>query len=176
MLHLTGNTGPEKSGTFMENRLFAPNEVPCPANSPSVDPEAHVHGSGCDAPRKSPADDNDNDDNDQRHDNSININFGTLPPMLPDGTLAQEISSLRIVTVDEWRLEPKAVAIFKLFSLLVNPPPRLDLDAMPGLSRYLIRLCDAILKLPANGVRFFATRCWSVLYGECSTSTYAHKS
>ena len=172
MLYLDGNTGP---GPFTENRLFAPNQVLCAANSPSADPKAHTHGPGCDAPQKSPADDNDDNYNDQGHGTSINVNFGALPPMLPDATLAKEISSLRIATVDEWRMDPKAIAIFKLFALLMNPPQRLDLDSLPGLSEYLTTLCDSILKLPANGVRFFASHRWAVLYGECFTSAYAHK-
>jgi hypothetical protein len=175
MLDLEGNTGPKRSGPFTENKLFAPQKVPCTANSPSADPNAHEHGSGSDAARKSPADGNDDDDDDQKHDSNSNVNLSTLPPMLPDGTLAQEISSLQIATVDKWRTDPKAIVVFKLFALLVNPPPHLHLDSIPGLPIYLTTLCNAIGKLPVNGVRFFATRCWSVLHGECSTSAYARK-
>jgi hypothetical protein len=43
MLVLEGNTGPEQSGTFTKNRLFAPKKVPCTANPPPADPNAHAH-------------------------------------------------------------------------------------------------------------------------------------
>ena len=178
MLDLEGNTGPEQLGTFTENRLFAPTKVPCTANLPSTDLKAHAHRSGSDAPRKSPidSDDNDNDDNNQKHDVNSKINLSTVLLMLPNGTLVEEISSLWIAMVDKWSIDPKAVVIFKLFMLLVNPPKWLNLNSIPGLHNYLTMLCDAIGKLPINGVHFFAMHCWSVLHGECSTSAYTHKS
>ena len=185
MLRLEGNTGPEQPGSFTKHKIFAPKRVAFTANPPSADPKAHAPRSGPDALRESPIDDNDNNDDnddndgndDQRHDGNANISFGTLPPLLTNDALAQAISSHRMATqVQKWKINPIAMDILKLFALLVEPPPRFDLDSIPGIDGYLTTLCNAILNLPVNGVCFFATHCLWVLRGECSTSAHTHKS
>jgi len=61
--------------------------------------------------------------------------------------------------------------IFKLFIVLVEPPPGLDLSAMEDLRDYLSQLVVMIGGFVDNGIRDIALHSWWLLLGNCSTST-----
>jgi len=63
---------------------------------------------------------------------------------------------------DEKHNSNDTISLGTLLLLLVEPPPRLDLDSIPGLSQYLTTLCDAIGKLPDNGAWYthFFSQVW----------------
>jgi hypothetical protein len=114
-------------------------------------------------PRKTPRV---NDDDDEHHGNSSTLNtVAQLPPLLSNEALALAVSQVQVPILDGW--EP--LYIFKLFVVLVEPPPGLDLDAIEGLPDYLTQLKVKIGNLIENGTRMIATRCWCALLGKCST-------
>jgi hypothetical protein len=59
--------------------------------------------------------------------------------------------------------------IFKLFVVLVDPPPGLDLSAVEGLHDYLTLMEVKIGGLIKNGLHMIASRCWWALLGKCFT-------
>lgn len=67
--------------------------------------------------------------------------------------------------MDEWA----QFHIFKLFAVLVDPPPGLDLNAIEGLHDHLTQLLVKIGSVVENGIRTIVSRCWRVLIGKCST-------
>ena len=87
-----------------------------------------------------------------------------LPPLLENDALAQAVSAVT-VSMAGWT----DAHIFKLFVVLVNPPPGLDLNAIEGLGEYLTQLQTQLSGLVENGAREIATRCIRVLVGTFST-------
>ena len=107
-----------------------------------------------------------NDDGDEHHGNSSTLNtVAQLPPLLSNEALALAVSQVQVPILDGW--EP--LHIFKLFVVLVEPPPGLDLNAIEGLPDYLTQLKVKIRNLIENGTRMIASRCWCALLGKCST-------
>jgi hypothetical protein len=106
-----------------------------------------------------------NDDALGNDDNGTAYNADQFPPLPANDALAQAVSQVQL-SLDEWA----PLHIFKLFAVLVNPPPGLDFSAMEGLRDYLAQLVVMIGGLVENGVRDIATHCWWILLGNCSTS------
>ena len=120
------------------------------------------HGSGNDN------DNNNDNDNDNDSDHSTSNTADRLPPLLANKALARAVSQVQI-PMDGW----PSPHIFKLFVVLVKPPPDLDLSAIEGLGDYLTRLLVKIGGLVENGIRGVASRCWWILLGKCSTPNFS---
>jgi hypothetical protein len=67
--------------------------------------------------------------------------------------------------LDAWGVDPKYHHIFKLFEVLLDPPPDIDLKAIDDLPEYLRNLCSQLVKIPHNGVRTLASHCWWLIHG-----------
>ena len=67
--------------------------------------------------------------------------------------------------LDKWGVHPNYHHIFRLFEVLLNPPPDVDLKAIDGLSGYLSNLCTQLVKSPDNGVCTLISHCWWVVHG-----------
>ena len=87
-----------------------------------------------------------------------------LPPLLANDALAQAVSEVTL-SIGGWA----DAHIFKLFAVLVKPPPSLNLNAIEGLGEYLTQLQARLTSLVGNGVRKIATHCFWVLMGKFST-------
>ena len=87
-----------------------------------------------------------------------------LPPLLANDALAQAVSDVDLI-MDGWA----STHLFKLFAVLLEPPPGLNLSAIEGLDEYLTKLVVTTGNFAINGTRTFATRCCWVLVGKCST-------
>lgn len=70
-----------------------------------------------------------------------------MPPLLANEALAQAVSEVKL-SMAGWA----SAHIFKLFAVLVEPPPGLDLSAIEGLSDYLTQLLVKIGTLVDNGI------------------------
>ena len=87
-----------------------------------------------------------------------------LPPLLANDALVQAVSQVQLSM--DGGASPH---IFKLFVVLVEPPPGLDLSALDGLHDYLTQLLVKIGSLVNNGIRMMASHCWWALLGKRST-------
>jgi hypothetical protein len=106
------------------------------------------------------------DNSDDEDGSNVGYVSGTPPPLLEDAALVTAVSENRMaVVIQEWKMEEDISVVFRLFSVLVEPPTNLDLGAIEGLSRYLMILCEWLKKLPENGVRGVANRCWWIIAG-----------
>ena len=88
-----------------------------------------------------------------------------LPLLLVNEALARAVSQVQI-RMDGWA----PLHILKLFVVLVQPPPGLDLSVISGLGDYLTELVVQIGDLAENGIRDLVRRCWCALQSKCSTS------
>ena len=102
-----------------------------------------------------------NDDGSEHQGDSNTV--ARLPLLLANEALALAVSRVQ-VPMDGWAL----LHIFKLFVVLVEPPPGLDLNAIKGLPDYLTQLKVKIGSLAANGARTVASHCWCALLGKSS--------
>jgi len=91
-----------------------------------------------------------------------------LPLLITNSALTQAISQVQI-PMDGWA----PLYIFKLFVVLVEPPPALDLSAIEGLHDYLTQLLVKLTGLVENGIRGIASHCWWALLGKCSTPNFS---
>ena len=82
----------------------------------------------------------------------------TWPPLLPSDTLAQAVSQV-VISINGWENEAP-VDVFKLFTVLVEPPASLNLDTIPGLPEYLDNLYNQVLKIDNNGIHGISNH-WS---------------
>ena len=98
------------------------------------------------------------------HDDCTAGDMVQLPPLPTNEALAQVVSQVQI-EMDGWA----PLHIFKLFLVLVEPPPGLDLSAVEGLPNYLSELLVLMGTLQDNGIRQIATHCCWVLIGKCHT-------
>ena len=106
-----------------------------------------------------------NDDGDEHHgDSNTHNTVAQLPPLLSNEALALAVSQVQ-VPMDGWA----PLHVYKLFVVLVEPPPGLDLNAIEGLPDYLTQLKVKIGVLIENGVRMVSSHCWCALLGMCST-------
>ena len=87
-----------------------------------------------------------------------------LPPLPANEALAEAVSLVQ-VPMDGWA----PLHLFKLFVVLVEPPPGLDLNAIEGLHDYLTQLNVKMGSLIDNGIRHIARHCWCALLGKSST-------
>jgi len=85
------------------------------------------------------------------------------PPLPSSDTLAQAVSQV-IISMDGWENEAP-MDVFKLFTILVEPPAGLNLDTIPGLPEYLDSLYNQVLKIDNNRIRGISNHCFRALYG-----------
>ena len=86
-----------------------------------------------------------------------------LPTLPANDALARAVSQVQL-SMDGW-VSPH---IYKLFVVLVYPPPDLDLSAIEGLHSYLTKLLVEIGSLINNGIREIACHCWWALMSKHS--------
>lgn len=98
-----------------------------------------------------------------RNDSSTPNTIDQLPPLLVNEALAHAVSQVQ-VPMDGW----PAPHIFRLFVVLVEPPPGIDPSAIEGLHSYLTRLLVDLGKLIENGIRVIVSHCWWALMGKRS--------
>lgn len=98
------------------------------------------------------------------NDSSTPNTVDQLPLLLENEALAYAVSQVQIPMNG---LSPPH--IFRLFVVLVEPPPGIDLSAIEGLHCYLTQLLVTIGKLIENGIRTIVSHCWWALQGKCST-------
>ena len=91
---------------------------------------------------------------------SITNIVNQLTPLLANDALQQAVSQVQL-PVDGW--------VFKLFIVLVQPPPDLNLGEINGLFDYLTGLQVEIGKLADNGTRTIVRHCWWALQSKHST-------
>src|SRR5258706_7347673 len=99
-------------------------------------------------------------------DDGTTNNADQLPPLPANEALAQAVSQVKI-PIDGWA----PLHVFKLFVVLVDPPPGLNLSAMAGLRDYLAQLFVMIGNLVQNRIQGIASRCWWVVLGKRSTTS-----
>jgi hypothetical protein len=78
--------------------------------------------------------------------------------LLANDLLEQPVSQVQL-PADRWELS----YIFKLFVVLVHPPPDTDLDAIEDLPCYLTQLLVEIRSLANNGTDKIICHCWCAL-------------
>jgi len=114
-------------------------------------------------------DDNDNansDNSDNNHEANRDSDVGALLAPPANEVLLGAMSWTWVTSeLDEWGVHPNYHHIFRLFEVLLNPPPDIDLEAIDGLSRYLSNLCTQLVKSPDNGVHTLVSHCWWVVHG-----------
>jgi hypothetical protein len=125
---------------------------------PSV-PKARNRGTSCS--RKTPC--ADNSANENEGDSGPNNTVEALSPLPINDALSDAISQVELPM--DGLIPPH---IFKLFTVLVNPPKDLDLNAIDGLHGYLTKLLLEVGSLLENGVREVTSHCWWVLLSKCS--------
>jgi hypothetical protein len=161
MLNLEGFTGPAEPGPFTDHRLFASKQSHratksrFPMTSSSIRKRDNGKGEG--------EDDSDDDDEDDGNGSRV----PSPPPPLPaDAALVKAVAETPMAAaIEGWGPEERHPEVFKFFSVLVEPPPGLDLDKIEALPPYLMQLSDWLLKLPGNGVRHAAAHCWWIVFG-----------
>ena len=164
MLPLEGSTGPQQLGTFTNHKLFASKvlhrgAMPCSSMASGI-----IHKTGG-VHRKREGKEREDGSEDEDNGNGSNI-FSTLPPLLTNAALVKAVSETKMATaIEEWGMPDEISEVYKLLSILMEPPPDLDLDALEGLPNYLSKLLDSLLKLPENGVRRITSRCWWLISG-----------
>ena len=150
----TGTEGPNHLTKF---KLFEPTDVIGPSNSI---PKPYNQ-----APSRSRkalrVNDNANENDD---DNSTSKTVQGLPPLLTNAALAWVVSQVQLPMIG-W----ESLHIFKLFVVLVDTPPGLDLGAIEGLPDYLTQLLVRIRRLVKNGTRETLCHCWWALLSKFST-------
>jgi len=164
MLNLPEHTGTERLDPLTKFKLFECGSAIGP--SESIPPAPKAYNRGASRSRKKPhvGDyDNESDSN-----GSIANTADQLPPLLVDNALARAVSQVKM-PMDGWA----SLHIFKLFVVLVEPPPGLNLIAIKGLHDYLTQLLVKIGDLVENGRREIASRCWCTLLGRYSTPNFS---
>ena len=161
MLDLVTPPGRAKPGTFTDHKLFAS--------------KAHQKIPITSGPRKAARKNIKKEGEGEGQDHSDDEDGGTsgqilgTPPPLPadiDAALVQAVSDTRMaVMIEEWGMEDGISKVFRLYSVLVEPPTSLDLDKIEGLSDYLTTLYNWLLKIPDNGIRLLANRCFWIITG-----------
>ena len=154
--------GPEQPGTFTKHRLFSSKSsrrvptmrLPMTSGSCKV-----VHkNSGVNSTGEGEDDSDDEDDSNGVSD--------ALPRLLANADLVKAVSETQMAaTIQKYALEEQVSEVLRIFSVLVEPPRNLDLDAIEGLPEYLSKLRDWVLRLPVNGVRRVANHCWWIIMG-----------
>ena len=152
MLRLVGTKQPCPSTKF---KLFKHSNITGPSKSIPQGPEATS-----DLCKRHPIN---NDANEDHSDCSTPNTADWLPLLLVNKALAQVVSWVQI-QMDGWA----PLHIFKLFVVLVEPPPGLDLSAIEGLDDYLAQLLTGIGNLVKNGICEITSCCWCTLLGKCS--------
>ena len=151
---MLGLVGTEQPNPLTRFKLFECNDIAGPSKSIPQDPKA----TSCSRKRHPVNDDANENDSDCSTPNTGDW----LPPLLANEALAQGVSQVQI-RMDSWA----PLYIFKLFVVLVEPPPGLDLSSIEGLDGYLTELLAQIGSLVENGIREIASRCWCALLGKC---------
>jgi hypothetical protein len=158
MLELVGRSWNNRPDPLTKFKLFESKDLAGPSDlTPEVTAPSHV--------RKVPhANINVNDNGDEHHGSPSTTNtMAQLPPLLANEALALAVSQVH-VPMDGWA----PLHILKLFVVLVEPPPGLDLNVIEGLPDYLTQLKVKIGNLIENGTRMVASHCWWALQGMCS--------
>ena len=154
MLELASRSRTHRLDPHTKFSLFESNNLTGPSGSVSkgTAPKSTAPSRSRKAPRF-------NDDGDEHGGNSSTSNtVAQLPPLLANEALALAVSEVQ-VPMDGWA----PLHIFKLFVVLVEPPPGLDLNAIEGLPDYLAQLTVKIGNLIENGARLIASHCWCAL-------------
>ena len=168
MLTLSGHLNPVQPGTFTNHEMFAPKALhrgpttclPMPSGSCKVGRNNSGVNSKGDGEGKGEDDRDDKDSGGRSHAPTA------LPPPLANMVLVKAVSETWMAAViEEWQMEEDISEVFRLFLVLVEPPPGLSLDAIEGFPDYLRRVCDWLLRLPENGVRNVASHCWWIISG-----------
>jgi len=108
----------------------------------------------------------DNSDDDDDDDGNGSRVPSTPPPLPADAALVKAVAETPMAAaIEGWGSEEGHPEVFKLFSVLVQPPPGLDLDKIEALPSYLTQLSDWLMKRPGNGVRHVAAHCWWIVFG-----------
>jgi hypothetical protein len=160
MLNLADRTGTKRLNSLMKFKLFEHENVTGPSDPIPSDPKPNNQLTSCSCKRSHV---NDTSNEDDSNDSTINT-VDRLPPLPVNGALAQAVSQVQ-TPMDGWA----PLHIFKLFVVLVDPPPGLDLSAVEGLRDYLALMQVKIGGLIENGLRMIASRCWWALLGKCFT-------
>lgn len=158
MLKLPERTGAERLDRLTKFKLFENGNVMEPSSSiPKANNQATSRS------RKTLRKNDHANDTDCSTGNHIT----QLSPLLANDALARAVSQVQL-PMDGW--EP--LHIFKLFVVLVDPPPDLDLSAIEGLHGYLAELRAEILALVQNGIRETARHCWWALLSKLSIHNF----
>jgi hypothetical protein len=160
MLDLADCTGTKWLNTLTKFKLFERENAMGPSDSIPSDPKPNNQPTSHSRKRPHINDTGNEDDSD---DSTINT-VERLPPLLVNGALAQAVSQVQI-PMDGWA----PLHIFKLFVVLVDPSPGLDLSAVEGLCDYLALMQVKIGGLIENGLRMITSHCWWALLGKCFT-------
>jgi hypothetical protein len=160
MLDLADCTGTKRLDTLTKFKLFECKNAMGPSDSipsdpkPNNQPTSHSHKRPCI---------NDTSNEDDSNDSTINT-VERLPLLPVNGALAQVVLQVQIL-MDGWA----PLHIFKLFVVLVDPSPGLDLSAVEGLHDYLTLMQVKIGGLIENGLHMITSCCWWALLGKCFT-------
>lgn len=159
MLRLPERTGSERLDPLTKFKLFECKNA--------IDPSDSIPGRATSRSCKKPRVDDNANENDS-HRSSSNTARG-LSPLLANDALAQAVSQVQL-PMDGW----VPLHIFKLFVVLVYPPPGLDLGAIGGLGDYLTQLLAGIGSLVGNGIRGIVCHCWWALMSKHFTPNLPH--
>lgn len=161
MLNISTPLGHVKPGTFTDHKLF--------------ESKAHQKMPVTSGTRKAARKNINKEGEGEGQDNSDEEDGGTggqilgTPPPLPadiDAALVKAVSDTRMAAmIEEWGMEDGFSKVFRLYSVLVEPPTSLDLGKIEGLSDYLTTLYNWLLKIPDNGIRLVANRCFWIVTG-----------
>jgi hypothetical protein len=161
MLDLAERTWTERPNPLMKFKLFEHENAIGPSNSVPPVPKPHTQATS--RSRQKPRfNDNANED---YSDDGTDSTADRIPPLLANDALAQAVSQVQI-PMDGWA----PVHIYKLFVVLVDPLPGLDLSAVEGLCDYLVVLLARIGGVIENGIRGIVSHCWWALLSKCPTN------
>jgi hypothetical protein len=149
MLNLQGCTGTERLNPPTKFKMFECDDFIGPSDSIRK-ADHRATSRSC----KKPYVNNNTNEND-----SDSTNTEKQLSLLPANDVLAEAVSQVPLPMDGW--EPSH--IFKLFVVLVKPPPDLDLEGIEVLPRYLTQLLVEIGSLVKNGTRDLICHCWWAL-------------
>ena len=159
MLNFSTPPGHAKLGTFTDHKLFAS----------SAHPKMPIASGTRKAARKNINKEREGEDNSDDEDGGTSGQILGTPPPLPadiNAALVQAVSDTKMAAmIEEWGMKDGISQVFRLFSVLVEPPTGLDLGKIGGLSNYLTTLYNWLSKIPVNGVRRIANRCFWIITG-----------
>jgi hypothetical protein len=161
MLDLAECTWTERPNPLTKFKLFEHENAIGPSNSVPPVPKPHTQATS--RSRQKPCF-NDNANEDYSNDGTDST-ADRIPPLLANDALAQAVSQVQI-PMDGWAL----VHIYKLFVVLVDPLPGLDLSAVEGLRDYLVMLLVRIGGVVENGICGIVSHCWWALLSKCPTN------